>query len=184
MPRPAARWSTPCCAPREDKSVHVIVLTGAGRAFCAGGDLDRIRDARNRRAVGELQSHARRRQGNLPRHRDDAEACGGGRERPRRRSGDEHCARVRSAHRLGAGYVLAVVCAGRAFIPDFGATFFLPRLVGLSRASELFYTAERLSAQEALRIGILYGVFPSDQFEARSRKAGPEPGRRSSDRLS
>jgi 2-(1,2-epoxy-1,2-dihydrophenyl)acetyl-CoA isomerase len=56
--------------------------------------------------------------------------------------------------------------------PDFGATFFLPRLVGLSRASEFFYTAERLSAQEALRIGILYGIFPSDQFEEEAAKLG------------
>ena len=56
--------------------------------------------------------------------------------------------------------------------PDFGATFFLPRLVGLSRASELFYTAERLSAQEALRIGILYGIFPSEQFEEEAAKLG------------
>src|ERR1700691_2614249 len=39
----------------EDKSVRVIVLPGAGRASCAGGDLDVMREARSRRAVGELQ---------------------------------------------------------------------------------------------------------------------------------
>ena len=66
--------------------------------------------------------------------------------------------------------------------PDFGATFFLPRLVGLSRASELFYTAERLSAEEAHRIGIVASVFSSGSFEEETRKlaervaAGPPAG--------
>jgi 2-(1,2-epoxy-1,2-dihydrophenyl)acetyl-CoA isomerase len=54
--------------------------------------------------------------------------------------------------------------------PDFGATFFLPRLVGLSRASELFYTAERLSAEEARRIGIVASVFSKEMFEEEARK--------------
>jgi 2-(1,2-epoxy-1,2-dihydrophenyl)acetyl-CoA isomerase len=54
--------------------------------------------------------------------------------------------------------------------PDFGATFFLPRLVGLSRASELFYTAERLSAEEAHRIGIVASVFSKETFEDETRK--------------
>jgi 2-(1,2-epoxy-1,2-dihydrophenyl)acetyl-CoA isomerase len=87
----------------------------------------------------------------------------------------------------GAGMSLALACDLRiasehatfsqsfaqiGLYPDFGATFFLPRLVGLSRASELFYTAERLSAQEALRAGILYGVFPSEQFEQEAAKLG------------
>src|SRR6202011_1910951 len=40
----------------DDKNVHAVILTGEGRAFCAGGDLDRIRDARNRRAINEFQT--------------------------------------------------------------------------------------------------------------------------------
>jgi len=54
--------------------------------------------------------------------------------------------------------------------PDLGATFFLPRLVGLARASELFYTSERLSAEEAREIGIVYRVFPHDQFDEETQK--------------
>jgi 2-(1,2-epoxy-1,2-dihydrophenyl)acetyl-CoA isomerase len=53
--------------------------------------------------------------------------------------------------------------------PDFGATFFLPRLVGHSRASELFYTAEQLSAMEARRVGIVYDVYPQEKFEEEAR---------------
>ncbi len=54
--------------------------------------------------------------------------------------------------------------------PDFGATYFLPRLVGLSRASELFYTAETLTASEACRIGIVCRVWPPENFEEETRK--------------
>jgi 2-(1,2-epoxy-1,2-dihydrophenyl)acetyl-CoA isomerase len=155
----------------EDKSIRVIVLTGAGRGFCAGGDLDWIGDARSRRAVSELQSMLV--------------------------AGKEICLAIATMPKLvvaavngpaaGAGMSLALACDLRiaseqatfsqsfaqvGLYPDFGATFFLPRLVGLSRASELFYTAERLSAQEALRIGILYGIFPSEQFEEEAAKLG------------
>ena len=155
----------------DDKSVRVITLTGAGRAFCAGGDLNVIREARDRRSVGELQSILV--------------------------AGKEICLAIAKMPKLvvaavngpaaGAGMSLALACDLRiaseqatfsqsfaqvGLYPDFGATFFLPRLVGLSRASELFYTAERLSAQEALKIGMLYGVFPPEQFEEEAAQLG------------
>ena len=155
----------------DDKSVRVILITGAGRAFCAGGDLDRIRDARNRRAVSELQAMLV--------------------------SGKELCLAIASMPKLviaavngpaaGAGMSIALACDLRVasdqasfsqsfaqvgLYPDFGATFFLPRLVGLSRASELFYTAEKLSAEEAHRIGIVYEVYPQEEFSERMRALG------------
>ena len=155
----------------DDKSVHVIMLTGAGRAFCAGGDLDRIREARSRRAVSERQSMLI--------------------------SGKELCLAVATMPKLvvaavngpaaGAGMSIALACDLRiasdqatfsqaftqvGLYPDFGATFFLPRLIGLSRASEIFYTAERLSAEEALRIGIVYQVYPQAEFARQARELG------------
>lgn len=155
----------------DDKSVRVILITGAGRAFCAGGDLDRIRDARNRRAVSELQAMLV--------------------------SGKELCLAIANMPKLviaavngpaaGAGMSIALACDLRVasdqasfsqsfaqvgLYPDFGATFFLPRLVGLSRASELFYTAEKLSAEEAHRIGIVYEVYPQEEFSERMRALG------------
>jgi 2-(1,2-epoxy-1,2-dihydrophenyl)acetyl-CoA isomerase len=152
----------------EDKSVRAIVITGAGRAFCAGGDLSQIRDARSRNAGKELEGllHA----------------------------GKEICLAIASSPKLvlaavngpaaGAGMSLALACdlriAGESatfaqsftqvgLYPDFGSTYFLPRLVGLARASELFFTADTLPASEARRIGIVCCVSPDEEFEAEWR---------------
>jgi 2-(1,2-epoxy-1,2-dihydrophenyl)acetyl-CoA isomerase len=153
----------------EDKAVHTVVLTGAGRAFCAGGDLNLIREARNHRSVSEFEAILM--------------------------AGKEICLAIAQMPKLvvaavngpaaGAGMSLALACDLRiaseqatfaqsfaqiGLYPDFGATFFLPRLVGLSRASELFYTAETLSAQEARDIGIVCSVHPHERFEEETRK--------------
>ncbi len=155
----------------DEKSVHVIMITGQGRAFCAGGDLDRIRDWRNRRAVAEFQSMLV--------------------------SGKELCLAIANMPKLvvaavngpaaGAGMSIALACdlrvasdsalftqsfTGVGLYPDFGATFFLPRLVGLSRASELFYTAEKITADDAHRIGIVYEVYPHEIFAEKFRELG------------
>jgi 2-(1,2-epoxy-1,2-dihydrophenyl)acetyl-CoA isomerase len=152
----------------DDKTVRAIVLTGSGRAFCAGGDLDLLRDARARHDTRELEGLVL--------------------------AGKEICLAIATMPKLviaavngpaaGAGMCLALVCDlriasdqatfGQSFAqvglyPDFGATYFLPRLVGLSRASELFYTAEMLSASEAQRVGIVYTVYAADQFEKETR---------------
>jgi len=153
----------------DDKSVRAVVLTGAGRAFSSGGDLDMIRDARNRRAAKEIEELLI--------------------------AGKEICLAIASMPKLviaavngiaaGGGMSLALACdlriaseeasfsqgfAHLGLYPDFGATYFLPRLVGLSRASELFYTAETLPASEACRTGIVYQVFPQEIFEEETRK--------------
>src|ERR1700733_12094105 len=153
----------------EDKSVRAVVLTGAGRGFCSGGDINFMREARHRKAVNEFKDMLE--------------------------TGKEICVAIASMPKLviaavngpaaGGGMSLALACDLRiasdqalftqafgqlGLYPDFGATFFLPRLVGLSRASELFYTAERLSAEEAHRIGIVASVFPKDSFEGETRK--------------
>ncbi len=153
----------------DDKSVRAIVLTGAGRAFCAGGDLNEIRDARNRKAVKEIEELLI--------------------------AGKEICLAIATMPKLviaavngpaaGGGMSLALACdlriasadatfsqgfAQLGLYPDFGATYFLPRLIGLSRASELFYTGETLDASEACRIGIVYQVFPADRFAEETRE--------------
>jgi len=153
----------------DDKSVRTVVLTGTGRGFCAGGDINYIHDARMRKSVRDFQALLE--------------------------VGKEVCLAIATMPKLviaavngpaaGGGMSLALACdlrlasdhamfkqafAQLGLYPDLGATFFLPRIVGLSRASEFFYTSERLSAEEAHRIGIVYAVYPHDQFEAEVQK--------------
>jgi 2-(1,2-epoxy-1,2-dihydrophenyl)acetyl-CoA isomerase len=148
----------------EDKTVHAVVITGAGRAFCAGGDLEVIREWRKNKNFRALQSFLN--------------------------SGKEACLAIATMTKpviaavngpaAGAGMSLSLACDLRiasedavftqsfaqiGLYPDFGATFFLPRLVGLSLASELFYTAERLTAKEACQFGIVCRVETGDKFE-------------------
>lgn len=152
----------------DDKSVRAIVLTGAGRAFCAGGDLNEFREARNRKAVKDVEALLI--------------------------AGKEICLAIATMPKIviaaingaaaGAGMSLALACdlrvasedatfsqafAQLGLYPDFGATYFLPRLIGLSRASELFYTGETLDAAEACRIGIVYQVFAPAKFAEETR---------------
>ena len=153
----------------DDKSVRAVVLTGAGRGFCAGGDIDYIRDARMRHSVHDFQALLT--------------------------AGKEVCLAIASMPKLtiaavngpaaGGGMSLALACDMRiasdratfkqgfaqlGLYPDLGATFFLPRLVGLSRASELFYTSEQLSPAEAREMGIVYRVYPHEQFGEETAK--------------
>lgn len=153
----------------DDRSVRTVVLTGAGRGFCAGGDVTYIRDARMRRSVPDFEALMA--------------------------VGKEVTLAIATMPKVviaavngvaaGGGMSLALACDMRiaseqatfkqgfaqlGLYPDLGATFFLPRVVGLSRASELFYTSEQLSAVEACEMGIVYRVYPHTQFEEATRK--------------
>ena len=55
-------------------------------------------------------------------------------------------------------------------IPDSGGTYFLPRLIGFQRASALMMTGDKLSAYEALQIGLVYKVFPANTFETDTKQ--------------
>jgi enoyl-CoA hydratase/carnithine racemase len=154
----------------DDDAVRAVVLTGAGRAFCGGGDVGLLRDARTRHATNEL-----------------AALIG---------SGKEIVLLLATMHKpvlaavngpaAGGGANLALACDlriaseqanfGQSFAklglyPDFGGTFYLPRLVGPARAAELFYSGEMISAAECLRLGIYNRVVPADQFAAETKSA-------------
>ena len=148
-----------------DRAVRAVILTGAGRAFCAGQDLAE----RERPDAAPLDEELRQRYNPII--------------RALRSMGQPVIAAVNGVA-AGAGASLAFACdlriaAGEArfvlafgrigLVPDSGATWFLPRLVGAARAAEIALTGDAIAADEALRIGLVSRVVPADDLMAEAR---------------
>jgi 2-(1,2-epoxy-1,2-dihydrophenyl)acetyl-CoA isomerase len=148
--------------------VGCVVLTGAGRGFCAGGDIGAMRE-RNESGRGGEQTVEDRVAG-LRRSEDASLLLN---EMPK-----VTIAAV-NGPAAGAGLSLAMACDIRlasdsarfgtafarvGFSGDFGGTWSLTRLVGPAKARELYFTAEMLDAAEALRIGLASKVFAAASF--------------------
>ncbi len=181
----------------RDPEVRAVVLTGAGRAFCAGGD---VKAMGQRRPPSEGGSGSEGADGARPSIISALdEGVAGLRESQLRTSYVLHTmskptiALVNGAA-VGAGLSLALACDiriasdkarfGTAFrnvglSGDFGGSYFLQRLVGAGKARELYFTAEMLDAETARELGIANRVVPHDKHEeeglafASSLAAGP-----------
>jgi len=153
----------------RDSEARVLVITGAGRAFCAGGDVHHMLGLKKRDAdFRELKPLLEYGQAIVT--RIDALAI-------------PTIAAV-NGPAAGAGINLALACDlrvasdqatfGETFVrialhPDWGGTFFLPRLVGLARALELCWLGDSVDAAEAHRIGLVNHVWPQDEFAAKAK---------------
>src|SRR5580704_11584120 len=141
-----------------DSEVRVIVVTGAGKGFCAGGDVKEMSEARERGATRPLAEKIA-----PARDRILMALC----EAP------QPVIAAINGPAAGAGMNLALACDIRiastaakfsqAFVkrglhPDWGGTYFLPRLVGTAKACEMIFTGEIIDAAEALRLGIVGAV--------------------------
>ena len=146
----------------EGRDVRCIVITGAGRAFCAGGDVKEF--AGNLPRIGlllkELTTHLHNAISRLARSQKpvlmgvNGVAAGGGFSLAL--SGDLVVAAD------SARFTMAY--AGIAATPDGSSTYFLPRLIGIRRALELFYLNRSLTAREALEWGLVNRVVPDAEF--------------------
>jgi len=154
-------------AQAQDPGVRAVVLTGAGRGFCVGQDLQEFRSG-----AGDVADNLRR---NYHRNVLAIRAL----EKP-------VIAAVNGAA-AGAGMSLALACDVRiasdaasfvpAFIkiglvPDSGGTWFAARLLGTARAFEWLTTGRRLSAEEARELGLVSEVVPADEFAVRMHEVG------------
>jgi 2-(1,2-epoxy-1,2-dihydrophenyl)acetyl-CoA isomerase len=151
----------------RDRSVRAVVLTGAGRAFCAGQDLRERLEPDAAPLVVELRE----------RYNPIIRAM---------RALDQPIVGAINGVAAGAGASLAFACDIRlasenasfvlafgriGLVPDSGATWFLPRLVGPAKAAELALLGTTLSATEAERFGLVARVVPGDRLAAEARDA-------------
>jgi enoyl-CoA hydratase/carnithine racemase len=159
----------------RDENVRVIVLTGAGRGFCAGADMSLLSTV----AVKGLDE-ARRAQA--------VEPASGNREDARadfRKKYSYFPAVTKpviagiNGPVVGLGLVIALYCdlrfasdgarfgtafAQRGLIAEYGMAWMLPRLVGHANALDLLFTARMIDAAEALRMGLVNQVYPQESF--------------------
>lgn len=144
---------------RAGRDVKALILTGAGRAFCAGGDVKAM--AAGERTAAMMREYLRAnhdRMANLINLEVPVVSLVHG-----------AAAGAGANIALAADFVLATPKAffmqafGRiGLIPDWGGFFVLPRLVGLQKAKELVFTARRVGAEEAKALGMVYDVIPEE----------------------
>jgi 2-(1,2-epoxy-1,2-dihydrophenyl)acetyl-CoA isomerase len=151
----------------DDDAVRAVILTGTGRAFCAGGDLQGFAAGANQR----------------PESLEDSTANLRGRMRTSQllRGMPKVTIAAINGACAGAGFSWACACDLRycadsarfntAFMTaglsgDFGGTWTLPRIVGPAKARELYLLAERFGADEALSIGLVSAVVAGDELMA------------------
>lgn len=160
---------------REDPEVKVLVITGSGRAFSAGGDIN---------SLAQVNTAVKGRERIKKLHRLVLGLVN--LEKP--------VIAAVNGYAVGAGCNLALaadiiyasdkarfseIFANIGLIPDAGGLYFLPRLVGLAKAKELVFTARMVEAEEAERIGLINKVVPADRLMeetmelARKLAAGP-----------
>jgi enoyl-CoA hydratase/carnithine racemase len=179
----------------QDDEVRVIVLTGAGRGFCAGADMsllsavaergldhrdldDRALDDRGREQV--LRDAANRREGAAP-------------DFQKRYSyfpaiGKPVIAAINGPV-VGLGLVITLYCdlrlasdasrfsstfARRGLIAEYGMAWMLPRIIGIANALDLLFSARTIDSAEALRMGLVNRVFPQETFLEKAQEYAQE----------
>ena len=154
----------------KDNEVRVLVITGAGRAFCSGADVKAMaerfnqpgrEERRGQQEAGRVSLHVLMQQCEKPIIAAiNGVAVGGGL--------DFACAcdiRIASDQARFAELFIR-----RGMIPASGGTFFLPRLVGIDRACQLIWTGDMIDAKEAERIGLVTMVVPHEELESATRE--------------
>ena len=149
----------------NDSSIRAVVITGAGNAFCAGGDLKDMAERSNENETTQEKTN------NLRRMMETSRIL---HEMP------TPTIAVLPGAAAGAGLSIALACdiriasenakittafAKAGFPGDFGGTFFLTQMVGTARARELYYLSSILTANEAKDLGIINRVATEDDLE-------------------
>lgn len=150
----------------QDATVRAVVLTATGKAFCAGQDLGEVLEEKDidfNKIVTENYNPLILKIRNM----------------------DKPVVAAVNGVAAGAGANLAIACdivvakesanfiqafSKIGLIPDCGGTYFLPRLVGMQRASAMMLLADKVSAAQAKEIGMIYDYFSDETFEEEVKK--------------
>ena len=139
----------------QDNSVRALILTGAGRGFCSGGDVKAMNEARTSGSFNTL---------------DDRIAPVRDRVVLAMRNADKPVIAAVNGPAAGAGMNIALACdirimardatmgqtfSRRGLHPDWGGTYFLPRLIGIAKAAEMIWSGRMVSAEECFELGIV-----------------------------
>lgn len=149
-------------AAAKDDTVRVVVLTGEGKAFCAGQDLKTSAASGKRSFMDSLHKRYNpiiRAMRSLPKPvicRLNGVAAGAG------------CSLVLACDLIVASEeaTLIEVFINIGLVPDSGSSFFLPRAVGMAKAFELCTMGSKVKAQEAVSLGLINKSVPHDQLDA------------------
>ncbi len=151
----------------REREIRAVLLTGTGRGFCAGQDLEEVRPGA---AVDDFAAHARKVYTPLVRGL---------------RALEKPVICAVNGVAAGAGANLALACdlvlaaeeatfvqvfAKIGLVPDTGGSFLLPRLVGLARATALAMLAEKITAARAVEIGLIYRACPAASLDQEASK--------------
>ena len=151
----------------REREIRAVLLTGKGRGFCAGQDLDEVRPGG---PVNDFAAHARKVYSPLVRGL---------------RALEKPVICAVNGVAAGAGANLALACdlvlaaeeatfvqvfAKIGLVPDTGGSFFLPRLVGLARATALTMLGEKITARQAVEIGLIYRAYPAASLDEEASK--------------
>jgi len=174
----------------QDDEVRVIVLTGAGRGFCAGADMSLLsavaergldtRDLDDRGSEQVLRDGANRRKGAAPDFQKKYSYFPA--------IGKPVIAAINGPV-VGLGLVITLYCdlrlasdasrfsttfARRGLIAEYGMAWMLPRIIGIANALDLLFSARTIDAPEALRMGLVNRVFPQETFLEKVQESAQE----------
>ncbi len=150
----------------NNKEIRCVLITGAGKAFCAGQDLAEVIDPNGRGMRKILSEHYNPIISKI-------------------RNLSKPVIAAVNGIAAGAGANIALCCdiiiaaqsasfmqafSKIGLIPDSGGTFFLPRLIGFQKASALMMLGDKISAEEAERLGMVYKIFPDRSFKEETEK--------------
>lgn len=160
----------------SDQNVRVIVLTGAGRGFCAGADMSLLNTISQQGLSQQGQTNFLRNTGNGDRQnvRPDFQ-----KKYSYFPSLQKPVIAAVNGPAVGLGFIISLYCdlrfasgaarfgtafAKRGLVAEYGLAWLLPRLIGPANALDMLFSARLVDANEALRMGLVNQVFPQDSF--------------------